>query len=35
MDEHILVNLMNNEIGNMYKAEVHRLGRFHRAFSVL
>lgn len=34
MEELILVDLDDREIGTMDKAEVHRLGRLHRAFSV-
>ncbi|MBP0973206.1 MAG: isopentenyl-diphosphate Delta-isomerase [Oscillospiraceae bacterium] len=34
MEELILVDLDDREIGTMDKAEAHRLGRLHRAFSV-
>ena len=34
MDELILVDLSDHEIGTMDKAEAHRIGRLHRAFSV-
>lgn len=34
MDELILVDLFDNEIGSMSKSEAHRLGRLHRAFSI-
>ena len=34
MDELILVDLYDNETGHMEKADVHRLGKLHRAFSV-
>jgi len=34
MDELILVDLDDNEIGHMSKPEAHRLGTLHRAFSV-
>ena len=33
-DQLILTDLFDNEIGQMSKDEVHRLGRLHRAFSV-
>ena len=34
MDELILVDLADRQIGTMEKAEAHRLGKLHRAFSV-
>ncbi|MCR4646227.1 MAG: isopentenyl-diphosphate Delta-isomerase [Oscillospiraceae bacterium] len=34
MEELILVDLDDRQIGTMGKAEAHRLGRLHRAFSV-
>lgn len=33
-DEIILVDSLDNEIGNGTKEEVHKLGKLHRAFSI-
>ncbi|MBQ8662616.1 MAG: isopentenyl-diphosphate Delta-isomerase [Eubacterium sp.] len=33
-DQLILVDIYDNQIGTMGKAEAHRLGRLHRAFSI-
>ena len=33
-DQLILVDVYDNQIGSMGKAEAHRLGRLHRAFSI-
>lgn len=35
MDQVILVDADDNEIGTMEKMEAHRKGALHRAFSVL